>query len=58
MSDSAEIRLGDQNFECPIVVGSEGERAIDVQEVRAIVEDGVAKGTEFHTATLPKQASK
>ena len=35
MSDSAEIRLGDQNFECPIVVGSEGERAIDITQLRS-----------------------
>ena len=35
MSEKAEIRLGDQNFECPIVVGSEGEQAIDITQLRS-----------------------
>lgn len=35
MSESAEIRLGDKSFQCPIVVGSEGERAIDITQLRS-----------------------
>lgn len=34
MSDKAELRIGDVKFEAPIVVGSEGERAIDVGALR------------------------
>jgi citrate synthase len=35
MSDVAELRLGDQTIELPIVVGSEGERAIDISQLRS-----------------------
>ncbi len=32
--DSAELRIGDQTISLPILVGSEGERAIDVRKLR------------------------
>ncbi len=32
---SAELRIGDKTFELPIVVGSEGEKAIDIKRLRA-----------------------
>ncbi len=35
MAEKAQLRLGDQTIELPIVVGSEGERAIDVRNLRA-----------------------
>jgi citrate synthase len=35
MSDVAELRLGDQTIELPVVVGSEGERAIDISQLRS-----------------------
>ena len=35
MSDSARLDLGDQQVDLPIVVGSEGERAIDVTKLRS-----------------------
>ncbi len=35
MTDKAIITLGDTKFEAPIIVGSEGERAIDVGQLRA-----------------------
>jgi citrate synthase len=35
MSDTAELRLGDQTIELPIVVGSEGERAVDIRKLRS-----------------------
>jgi citrate synthase len=35
MANNAELRLGDQTIELPIVVGSEGERAIDISRLRA-----------------------
>jgi citrate synthase len=35
VSDKAVITLGNQTFECPTVVGSEGERAIDIAALRA-----------------------
>jgi citrate synthase len=34
MSDFAELRVGDKIIRLPIVVGSEGERAIDIQKLR------------------------
>jgi citrate synthase len=34
MSDFAELRLGDQTIKLPIIVGSEGERAIDISRLR------------------------
>lgn len=34
MSDKAVITLGDVKFECPTVVGSEGERALDIGALR------------------------
>jgi citrate synthase len=35
MAEVAELRLGDQTIELPVVVGSEGERAIDISQLRA-----------------------
>ena len=35
MTDKAIIQLGDAKFEAPVIVGSEGERAIDVGQLRA-----------------------
>jgi citrate synthase len=34
MSDFAELRLGDQTIKLPIIVGSEGEKAIDISRLR------------------------
>ena len=34
MSETARLQLGDQIVELPIVVGSEGERAIDISDLR------------------------
>ena len=31
----AELRIGDQSWEFPIVIGTEGERAIDITKLRA-----------------------
>ena len=35
MSESAELRVGDQTIELPIIVGSEGERAVDITKLRS-----------------------
>ena len=35
MSDTAELRLGDKTIELPVVVGSEGEHAIDIRKLRS-----------------------
>jgi citrate synthase len=35
MADTARLQLGDQTIELPIVVGTEGERAIDIRRLRA-----------------------
>ncbi|MGH7438128.1 MAG: citrate/2-methylcitrate synthase, partial [Polyangiaceae bacterium] len=35
MTDKAIITIGDTKFEAPVIVGSEGERAIDVGQLRA-----------------------
>ncbi len=35
MAETAEIRAGDQTIELPIVVGSEGDRGIDISKLRA-----------------------
>ncbi len=35
MSDTARLQLDDQTVELPVVVGSEGERAIDISALRA-----------------------
>jgi citrate synthase len=35
VSEKAVITLGNQTFECPTVVGSEGERALDIAALRA-----------------------
>ncbi len=35
MADNAELRVGDQTVELPVVEGSEGERAIDISELRS-----------------------
>ncbi|MFV1977948.1 MAG: citrate synthase [Myxococcota bacterium] len=34
MADTAQLRIGDQTIELPIVVGTEGERAIDISKLR------------------------
>ena len=34
MGETAELRLGDQVIELPIIVGSEQERAIDITSLR------------------------
>jgi citrate synthase len=34
VSDKAELRVGSTTFEAPILVGSEGEQAIDIQQLR------------------------
>ncbi len=34
MADKAELKLGETTFETPVVSGSEGERAIDIQSLR------------------------
>ena len=35
VTEKAEIKLGDSSFEAPIIVGTENERAIDIQNLRA-----------------------
>lgn len=35
MSEAAKLRIGEQEFELPIVEGTEGERAIDISQLRA-----------------------
>src|SRR5579859_6017400 len=35
VADRAELRLGDTRFEAPLVVGTEGEKAVDFQQLRA-----------------------
>ena len=35
MAEKAELRLGDQTIELPIIEGSEGERAIDISSLRS-----------------------
>ena len=35
MSESAELRLGDKTITLPIIEGSEGERAIDISQLRS-----------------------
>jgi len=35
MEESGTIRLGDQNYEFPIIEGTEGERALDTRKLRA-----------------------
>ena len=35
MSDVAEVKLGDKSVSLPIVVGSEGEHAIDISKLRS-----------------------
>jgi citrate synthase len=35
MGETATLRIGDQTIELPIVVGSEGERALDIRKLRA-----------------------
>ncbi len=36
MGEKAQLRVGDKTVELPIVVGSEGERAIDITKLRAL----------------------
>jgi len=35
MEDTATIRIGNENYTFPVIVGSEGERAIDTRKLRA-----------------------
>ena len=35
MAETAELRLGDKSIDLPVIVGSEGERAIDISKLRA-----------------------
>lgn len=35
MAEKATLILGDERYELPVIVGSEGERAIDIRELRA-----------------------
>ncbi|HEY5658416.1 MAG TPA: citrate synthase [Myxococcota bacterium] len=35
MAETAQLRVGDKTYELPIVEGSEGERAIDIQKLRS-----------------------
>jgi citrate synthase len=35
MSDVARLKIGNQEYELPVVVGSEGERGIDISKLRA-----------------------
>ena len=35
MAETAKLQLGDQTYELPVIVGSEGERAVDVSKLRA-----------------------
>ena len=35
MSEKAELKLLDQSIELPVVVGSEGEKGIDISALRA-----------------------
>ena len=35
MSEKAELRFGDQTVELDVIVGTEGERAIDIQQLRS-----------------------
>ncbi len=35
MADTAQLRIGDQTLDLPIVEGSEGERALDIRKLRA-----------------------
>ena len=34
MSDKAEIRLGDQTIELPVITGTENEQGIDIRQLR------------------------
>ena len=38
MAETAQLRVGDETYEIPIVEGSEGERAIDIRELRDALE--------------------
>ena len=35
MSDIAELTLGSTKFDAPVISGSEGERALDISQLRA-----------------------
>jgi citrate synthase len=35
MAETAQLRVGDETYEIPIVEGSEGERALDIQKLRS-----------------------
>ena len=35
MADSAQLRVGDQTLELPIIVGTEGEKAVDISSLRS-----------------------
>ena len=35
MTNIAKIQLGDKTYECPIIIGTENEHAIDISKFRA-----------------------
>ena len=35
MSEAAKLRIGDQQIDLPVVIGSEDERALDISKLRA-----------------------
>ena len=35
MTETARLQAGDQSIELPVVVGSEGEKALDIAKLRA-----------------------
>ena len=35
MSETATLKIGDQTIELPIIIGSEGERGLDITKLRA-----------------------
>ena len=35
MAETAQLRIGDKTLELPVVVGTEGELAIDISQLRA-----------------------
>ncbi len=36
MSEKAELKIGDKTWEFPVIIGTEGERAIDITKLRAL----------------------
>ena len=35
MTEKATLKIGDQTIDLPVIVGSEGERAVDITQLRA-----------------------